>query len=1160
MEAAPRLPMICFHFKISTEAVSFESKLKEYIAKVYHEDPNSYSNEIYELECLRAGATRPTEDISGCELLKEYYCQLHFLKSRFPMEEGQPCAIYFSWKDTYTNISCSVQDINFELMCILYNIGALHTQLGAADKRSSPDGMKMACSHFQCAAWAFQSMREIYSHMVALHEANEITHAMQLISLAQAQECILEKSMLDNRKAKTIAKIAVQVMEYYKQALTYMQAAREDSELLRTEKYTLKYLPFKIEYHRAIALLYRGQESEEQQKMGERVAFYQAALEHHEEARKHAASMSSSLSGPFKEALAFTLDVIEGKRKAAKNENEFIYHEEVPDRQTLEEAPPACLVKGIPFSIHDTEVSGPDIFAKLVPIKAHEASSLYSEQKAKMLRRIGELVDVKNQTLAEFMSSLQLETLSQMHQARGLPQEIVDRAAALAARPSACQDLVTVMSKLSNSYHDVEAMLRDIQQLLKEEGQKEKEYQTIMGKRAPSIIATDLSREAAKYQEAHGKASESNQNLHKAMTAHVANIKVLAMPLSQLQQHIPSIDFPNPNIDEAKLTQIQKLVGKVEEMRNQRAMLWGQLRDAVHQDDITGKLVTKQNDPNLEELFQQELEKHKKLTELIEQNAAAQDNICKALVDIYAQFTNSRKYLQDVLNKRATVLSNLIGSYDMYEDLLSKANKGIEFYDKLETNVSKLLQRIKSACKVQDEEREQILLKNNQVKGADVIASAGISRAPKLKDYLDNLKADKIASYPVDTNTTFQAPIYQPSVTDSQQWPPGVRPTPVGSEITTTASSLGNVKNENRLDYGSGQLAYGSYGTSNQYNQVYTYSAGYNNPISNPGTNYTNPVTTANVTSQPDYSAYVGTSSGANATVLPSQTGFVDSAYNPTTHNQPVSNTAANPGQDNYNFNVPGYNYYQYSTQPTTQAQDTSHNTHQTYPSNYPQSTYGTTSSTGTNQSAVYTQPSTYQPAGYDGYNQAGYNMAAMYGSTVTQGGYTQPVTQTTYTTVSYTQPSNQMYAQANYTQANYIQPTTQSNYVQPTNQVGYTQPAAQEKSLDAVLSERMAALMPKSKKDGNLNPYVPTQYPQYDQMQGYNQHSSYSYANTNIPASSYYTMSNTNYPYVTTSEQSAVDANNYSSGVNTSVTTTTTDTTYGYPNQSGTYPTSMYK
>lgn len=56
------------------------------------------------------------------------------------------------------------------------------------------------------------------------------------------------------------------------------------------------------------------------------------------------------------EGLAFTQDVVEGKRKAAKNENEFIYHEEVPDKDRLEEVKGASLVRGIPFSISDPEV------------------------------------------------------------------------------------------------------------------------------------------------------------------------------------------------------------------------------------------------------------------------------------------------------------------------------------------------------------------------------------------------------------------------------------------------------------------------------------------------------------------------------------------------------------------------------------------------------------------------------------------------------------------------------------------------------------------------------------------------------------------------------------------------------------------------------------
>lgn len=58
------------------------------------------------------------------------------------------------------------------------------------------------------------------------------------------------------------------------------------------------------------------------------------------------------------------------------------------------------------------QVSGPDIFARLVPMEAHEASSLYSERKAKVLRKYAELIEIKDQKLAEFMSSLQIEFLN----------------------------------------------------------------------------------------------------------------------------------------------------------------------------------------------------------------------------------------------------------------------------------------------------------------------------------------------------------------------------------------------------------------------------------------------------------------------------------------------------------------------------------------------------------------------------------------------------------------------------------------------------------------------------------------------------------------------------------------------------------------------------
>ena len=76
-------------------------------------------------------------------------------------------------------------------------------------------------------------------------------------------------------------------------------------------------------------------------------------------------------------SLTFSSDVINGKLENAKKENEFVYHEKVPDFDSLPELKGASLVKGIGFEITDPEISGTDIFGRLVPLEAHEASSLY---------------------------------------------------------------------------------------------------------------------------------------------------------------------------------------------------------------------------------------------------------------------------------------------------------------------------------------------------------------------------------------------------------------------------------------------------------------------------------------------------------------------------------------------------------------------------------------------------------------------------------------------------------------------------------------------------------------------------------------------------------------------------------------------------------------
>ncbi len=58
------------------------------------------------------------------------------------------------------------------------------------------------------------------------------------------------------------------------------------------------------------------------------------------------------------------------------------------------------------------------------------------------------------------------------------------------------------------------------------------------------------------------------------------------------------------------------------------------------------------------------------------------------------------------------MIQGLVLSYDVYEDLLSKSQKGVEFYRKLETNVARLHERTVRLCKQQEEERQNVTQKH----------------------------------------------------------------------------------------------------------------------------------------------------------------------------------------------------------------------------------------------------------------------------------------------------------------------------------------------------------------------------------------------------------------------------------------------------------------
>ncbi|XP_034030249.1 tyrosine-protein phosphatase non-receptor type 23 [Thalassophryne amazonica] len=735
MEAVPRMPMIWLDLKEAGE-FQFSAAVKQFILKNYGENPDNYNEQLKKLETLRQSAVNVTRDFEGCSTLRKYFGQLHYLQSRVPMGTGQEASVPISWTEIFSGKTVTHDDISYEQACILYNLGALHSMLGAMDNRVSEEGMKVSCTHFQCSAGAFSYLRDHFSHNFSVDMSHQILNLNINLMLGQAQECLLEKSMLDNRKSFLVARISAQVVDYYKEACRALENSETASMLGKIQKDWKKLVQMKIYYFAAIAHLHMGKQAEEQQKFGERLAYLQSSLDKLNEAVKLAKGQPDSVQ----EALRFTMDVIGGKFNSAKKDNDFIYHESVPSLETLASVKGAPLVKALPVNPTDPTVTGPDLFAKLVPMAAHEASSLYSEEKAKLLRDVMAKIESKNETLEQFMDSLGLEpeSVDNLEMYSHIPPVLMEKCAALSVRPDTVKSLIQSMQVLSGVFTDVESSLKEIRDVLEADEASEQTLKEVGGPAAgdvhPSAQAqalVEIHRDLEKYMEAHEKASFTNTELHRAMNLHISNLRLLGGPLESLREALP-----RPQLSEEEVAGLQcmkRILGKVQEMREQRGSLEKQLRDLIQQDDITSTLVTTER-ADIKQVFEEQLKKYEQVKVYIDQNLAAQENILKALTEANVQYASVRKGLTQMEQQWNSTVQMLVASYEAYEDLMKKSQEGKEFYDDLETKASRLLDRAKTLCDTRAEERKPILDREIQKKPPARPTAAKPSLQPKAPD------------------------------------------------------------------------------------------------------------------------------------------------------------------------------------------------------------------------------------------------------------------------------------------------------------------------------------------------------------------------------------------------------------------------------------------
>lgn len=217
--------------------------------------------------------------------------------------------------------------------------------------------------------------------------------SLQSLMLAQAQECIWQKAVMEHMKHGTIARLAIKVADFYNDVVP-------DNSLFLPSEWQ-SYIKIKACYFNAVAQYQKANECISQGRYGEEIGRLRVADSYNRKALDSIASSTRTIlrrggGGGFSMQESFIKDVkllqeaIERDLIRAEKDNDVIYLETVPEPSQLAPILRSDMVKPIvPADIvdpthwkktSDGELNRP-LFERLVPFAVHQAASVYADRK-----------------------------------------------------------------------------------------------------------------------------------------------------------------------------------------------------------------------------------------------------------------------------------------------------------------------------------------------------------------------------------------------------------------------------------------------------------------------------------------------------------------------------------------------------------------------------------------------------------------------------------------------------------------------------------------------------------------------------------------------------------------------------------------------------------
>ncbi|XP_056273598.1 programmed cell death 6-interacting protein isoform X1 [Pseudoliparis swirei] len=701
--------------KKSTE-VDLVKPLSKFITVSYPagEEQGEYIRAVEELNKLRKNALgRPLDKHeSSLEILLRYYDQLCAVEPKFPFSENQLC-VTFTWKDAFDkgslfsgSVKLALASLGYEKTCVLFNAAALASQIASEQNLDNDEGLKAAAKFYQLASGAFGHIKDTVLSALnrepTMDISPETVGTLKLIMLAQAQEVFFLKATSDKMKDAVIAKLANQAADFYGEACKQCQYKDNLPKYFYFQE-VLSVLAAKHTIMQANAELHQSVTSKQKKRFGEEIARLQRSAE-----------LVKTVASSYDEYVSVKdlSETINRALVAAKKDNDFIYHDRVPEVKDLEHIGKAVLVKATtitsPLSLKFT-----DLFEKMVPMVVQQSMSVYTQRKADTVNRLvgtmREATNLCNGVLASLNLPAALEDLS----GDSIPQSIAEKARAI-VQLGGLQSIEQLIKDLPEFLTRNREILDESLKMLDDEETTDSDLRTKFNQRwnrTPSgELYKPLRTEGANFRNILDKAVQADQVVGDRYTTHCDMIALLCKPENELNAAIPSANPTKTLQGNEVVNVLRSQLAQLDEVKKERDTLEGEIKAVTFDMSTSFLMALSQNGAiNEEQLSLAQLDQlYGAYNQRVQTTIHMQETLLGQVQTSHQEFS-SLKQSNTEANQRDEVLKKLASAHDSYVEISNNLREGTKFYNDLTEILLKFQNKCSDIVFARKTERDELL-------------------------------------------------------------------------------------------------------------------------------------------------------------------------------------------------------------------------------------------------------------------------------------------------------------------------------------------------------------------------------------------------------------------------------------------------------------------